>query len=159
MNRSLPNLHQAPPGEMSARARVYLGAGAGRHLLIGLFCIAASEQFAASTFIPIIGFLPLWVWGSVMLCTSAALVAGAVLRQRTIARTGLIMSAAVTSLLASGLWLGAGAVWMSGGKATPIAAILLTALVVKDLAVCTDPMKTPLELSSMWRRVAHGGSS
>ena len=151
--------HPAPPEEMSIRARVYLSAGLFRHLTTGLFCIFAANQFAAAAFIPIINFVSLPVWGGSMVCAAVALGCGAWLRHRTIARVGLIMSAAITALLASGLWLGAGFIWFSGGKATPITAIILTALVVKDLAVCTDPMKTPLELTSTWRRVARGGAS
>lgn len=151
--------HPAPPDEMSPRARVYLSAGMFRHITVGLFCILAADQFAAAAFLPIIGFVPLKYWGASMVLTAWTLGFGAFLRHRTIARVGLIMSAGITALLATGLWLGAGFVWFSGGKATPITAIILTALVVKDLAVCTDPMKTPLELSATWRKVARGGES
>lgn len=150
--------HPAPPGEMSSRARVYLGAGTWRHLAIGLFCLLFSDQFSAAAFIPIVGFFPLWMWGGFMVSTAVSLGLGVAFRNRTLARVGLILSAAVTSLLAAGLWLGAGHVWMSGGNATPITAIILTALVVKDLAVCTDPMKTPLEFTTLWRRVVSGGA-
>ena len=149
--------HPAPADEMSPRARVYLAAGTFRHLTVGLFCIFAAHQFAAAAFLPIIRYLDLRVWGIAMVATAITLTLGALLRNRTMARTGLIMSAGITSLLASGLWLGAGLIWFSGGKATPITAIILTALVVKDLAVCTDPMKTPLELTASWRRVVRGG--
>lgn len=152
----LPHLHSSPD-EMSSRARVYLLAGASRHAAVGAFCIVGRDQFAAAAFIPIIGFVDLAWWGAGMLVTALLLLGGSFFRHRTMARIGLIASAAITSLLASGLWLGALGVWLSGGKATPITAIILTTLVIKDLAVCTDPMKTPLELSVMWRRAASRG--
>lgn len=156
---TMPNLHPASPDEMSGRARVYLGAACARHLVVGLFCIFAYDQFVAAAFLPIINFIPLTAWGAIMVATALALATGGWLRQRTVARIGLIMSAGVTSLLASGMWLGASFIWLNGGKVTPVTAVILTALIVKDLAVCTDPMKTPLELTSMWRRVARGGAS
>ena len=152
----LPNLHTSPD-DMSSRARVYLGAGASRHAAVGAFCIIGRDQFAAAAFIPILNFFDLSVWGVAMVATSLILLAGGSLRHRTIARTGLILSAVITALLASGLWLGAMSIWFAGGKATPITAIILTTLVIKDLAVCTDPMKTPLELSVLWRRAASRG--
>lgn len=149
--------HPASPDEMSNRARVYLYAGTFRHLTTGLFTLFAANQFSNAVFIPIINFVSLYWWGWAMVGTAASLAVGATLRNRTLARVGLIMSATVTALLASGLWLGATGQWLAGGKATPILAITLTALVVKDLAVCTNPMKTPLEFTRMWR-VALGGS-
>lgn len=154
----MQHLHSSPD-EMSSRARVYLLAGTGRHAAIGAFCIIGRDQFAAAAFIPIINFVDLRWWGAAMIFTAALLLGGALFRNRTMARIGLIASAAVTSLLASGLWLGAIGVWLTGGKATPITAIILTTLVIKDLAVCTDPMKTPLELSILWRRAANRGAA
>lgn len=156
----LPTLpHPAPPDEMTPRAQVYLAFGCFRHLVVGMFCILAGHQFTAAAFIPIIGYMALWKWGAMMVVTALLLGFGAIFRQRTMARTGLIASSVVTALLAAGMWLGASAIWMSGGTATPITAVLLTAFVGKDLAVCTDPMSTPLELTNLWRRVAPGGSS
>ena len=155
---SAPHLpHPAPPDEMSDRARVYLYAGTFRHAVTGLFTLLAADQFASAVFNPIINFFPLVFWGAAMVATAFSLGVGAVLRNRTLARVGLIMSSTVTALMAVGLWMGATGLWLHGGKATPILAITLTALVVKDLAVCTNPMKTPLEFTRMWR-VALGGS-
>lgn len=149
--------HPGHPDEMTPRAQVYLAFGTFRHLITGLFCILAANQFTATAFIPIINFVDLRVWGVAMVVVAGMLGLGAVFRQRTLARTGLIGSAVITSLMATGMWLGASAIWMAGGTATPITAVLLTAFVGKDLAVCTDPLSTPLEFTHLWRRVATGG--
>lgn len=157
---TLPTLlSPGTPDEMTPRARVYLSFGCFRHLVIGWFCILASHQFTAAAFIPIVGYLPLWIWGLAMVVTSILLGLGAGFRHRDLARYGLIVSAVITALMATGLWIGAGLIWWHGGTATPITAVLLTTFVGKDLSVCTDPMRTPLERTTLWRRVAGGGAS
>lgn len=154
-----PFPHAGAPDEMTPRARVYLAFGCFRHFVVGWFCILASSQFTAAAFIPIVGYVALWVWGVAMVATSVLLGFGAAFRHRGAARWGLVLSAGITALMATGLWLGATAIWLRGGTATPITAVLLTTFVGKDLAVCTDPMRTPLERTSLWRRVARGGAT
>lgn len=152
------SLHPASRDEMSQRARIYQFAGVFRYSAYGIFAILFPEQFAAAAFIPVVKYVDLALWGAIFMLTAGFLFLGATLRNRTIARLGLIVSAGVTGVLATGLWIGAVDIWLSGGKATALFAATLTALVIKDLACCTDPMKTPLELTAMWRRVALGGN-
>ena len=156
---TLPPLpHPAPPDEMTARARIYLISGVYRYLVYGLFALIFQDQFSAATYLPIVDSLSLTMWGIVFGITAGILGLGALFRHRTLARVGLIMSAGVTGALAAGLWIGAIHIWIDGGKTTALFAATLTALVVKDLAVCTDPMKTPLELTDLWRKVVDGGA-
>lgn len=155
----LPQMpHPAAPEEMSPRARIYLTSGVFRYAVYGLFALIFQDQFSAATYIPIVDSLSLTMWGVAFGVTAGILGLGALFRHRTLARVGLIFSAAVTGALAAGLWIGAIHIWIDGGKTTALFAATLTALVVKDLAVCTDPMKTPLELTELWRKVVDGGA-
>lgn len=141
------------PGAMTRRARAYLIITAARHLSIGAFTIAAQGQFTAAAFIPIVGYLPLVVWGIAFLIAAVVCLMGAWLRSAAWARAGLLLSAVTTALIATGLWIGIITIWRNGGQATPISVILLTALVCKDLAVCTQPLRSPFE-SILYRFVS-----
>lgn len=140
-----PTVH--PPEEMTRSARVYLFAGAGRNLMVGLFAWRWPEQFTSGVYVPIIEFAGIGPWAVSLLATGLVLFAGAMLRHRDIARVGLVMSVAATAFMAAGIWIGAADVWLAGGTAAPISAPLLTALVVKDSAVCGNPMRLPLDLT------------
>jgi hypothetical protein len=133
------------PQAMTSRARAYLIIGGTRHFLIGGFMMRFANQFAAATFIPIVGAFPLWFWASVMLTAAGLMGAAAFLRSASIARAGLVVSGSVTLAIGVGVLAGAILVWLDGGKATPITAILLLSLALKDFAVCTQPIRSPFE--------------
>ena len=133
------------PEAMTRRAVAYLCIGAARHTLIGIFAIGYADQFANAAFIPIIEYAPLWVWGAFMLVAAALMLVAAIWRSAWIARLGLVVSATLTLAIGSGIALGVIEVWSTGGRATPISAILLLSLALKDYAVCTQPMRSPFE--------------
>ena len=54
------------PYAMTTRARVYLGAAGGRHLLIGIALLCVPWLFHSSVYLPIFDFLPLTLWGVIM---------------------------------------------------------------------------------------------
>jgi hypothetical protein len=130
---------------MTTRARAYLIIGGLRHLLIGAFTLRFQTQYASAAYIPIVGAFPLWAWAGAMLAAAVLMGTAAVLRSCGIARVGLVISASVTLAIGVGITAGIIGVWASGGKATPISAILLLALACKDFAVCAQPIRSPFE--------------
>lgn len=145
--------HTNGPEAMTTRARAYLIIGGLRHLLIGGFMLRFEDQFAAATFLPIVGAFPLWAWAGAMLAAAALMGTAATFRSANIARVGLVISASVTLAIGVGITAGIIGVWIDGGKATPISAILLLALASKDFAVCTQPIRSPFE--PLLRRLPH----
>ena len=129
---------------MTRRARVYLMISATRHLVMGVFTIAAAGEFTNPTFVPVLAYLPVTGWGVLMLATAAVCGVAAVLRSATWARTALTVSATLSLTLGAGIFLGVLAVRISGGMA-PIAAICLLSLAAKDYVVCAQPMRSPFE--------------
>jgi hypothetical protein len=134
------------PEAMTGRARAYLSVNGLRHLLIGVFIIVQPGQFSAGAFIPIVSVIrPLWIWGAAFVATAVVCGVAVWLRSRAWARSGLIASAGTTAVAAAGLWLGIINLWLEGRPATIFTATILAALVAKDLIVCSQPMRTPLE--------------
>jgi hypothetical protein len=146
-----------PAEEMSVRAQSYLLWGFGRHAATGAFMVWSADQFVNAQFLPIISYFTIPVWGWLCIIVGLICLIGTVLRNRDVARLGLMLSACITAALTTGLWLGAIDIWMAGGKTTPILAIALTSLVGKDLSVCTNPMRTPFELDEVVKRLKAGG--
>lgn len=136
---------------MTRRARAYLAIGGTRHLLLGLFTLRFSEQYQAAVFIPIVGAFPLWFWAALMLAAAFLMGLAAWFRSASIARAGLVTSGTITLAIGVGVAAGVVIVWMHGGAAVPISAVLLLSLACKDFAVCTQPIRSPFE--PLWRRI------
>jgi hypothetical protein len=139
------------PEAMTRRARWYLSVAAIRHLTLGVFCLIAPWLFANAAFIPILNFVPLWGWGSVMAATGATCAVAAAFRHGGWARLAMVCSATVTIVLGAGVTVGVAIVWakyLAGTvdtPASPVLPVLLLALAAKDYIVCGQPIRSPFE--------------
>lgn len=162
------------PRAMSRRARVYISAGGCRHLFIGLSMLIAPWLYSAAAFVPIFNLLDSSIWAWSMCVVGLVCLAGAFTRQTDIARAGMIGSAILTVVLATGLTLGLVNVWWSFGERlgmdrllqlvldhpalypaelvqivvappSPFLALVLLSLSVKDFTMCAQPLRVPVE--------------
>lgn len=173
------------PAAMTTRARWYLGAAAFRHGVIGVALLVAPWLFGAATFIPVFGAIPLIYWGIFMTIDGLACGIAAITRQPTVARYAVMASAVITLVLAAGLWIGVTVVWrgwveivgphelwylignppaelparllmMAPAPPSPFLPVVMTALSVKDFAVCAQPLRSPFEHPTLVRRAVRG---
>ena len=81
-----------------------------------------------------------------ILCGLAAL-----LRNGDLARVAMVISATITFVLAAGVTIGIGLIWVAYWQgerdvaASPLMPILLAALAAKDFIVCAQPVRSPFE--------------
>lgn len=137
---------------MTRRAQWYLGIGATRHLLIGVFAVIFPYMFANPVFMAVVSYAPLPIWGAVFVFTALVMFTSCFTKSAKWARIGLIISASSTLAFGMGILLGVLATLAGGSRVTPITAILLLSLAAKDYAVCTQPLCSPFE-SLLRRRV------
>ncbi|WP_193613171.1 hypothetical protein [Nocardioides lijunqiniae] len=126
---------------MTKRARGYLTVTALRHVAVGIVCLALPNDFKGDSYQIIIEVLPIGLWGLLFLAGGAHLGYAAVKGDERQARIGLSLSAVSTSLWAAGFFMA----YFVGGIVTLIGGILWTALTLKDLVVCAQPMRSPFE--------------
>ena len=125
----------ALPTEMTWRARFYLCVGGSRHVGTGSVALALYDRFPNVELV-----LPIWAWGVVFVVGGLHLLYAAYSESETHARVALAVSAIVTAVWAAGFWAAA-----VDGIVTPLIAILMTALTLKDLTIVGEPMRTPFE--------------
>lgn len=171
---ALPPIVDHTQGAMSRRARVYISAGGLRHLGIGATMLAAPWLYSAAAFVPIFNLVGQIWWASIMVVVGLVCIVGAFTRKVDIARAGMIGSAVVTVVLATGLTFGLLNVWFGFLNAvgqhgffellidrpavypkfllgiypappSPLLAFLLLSLSVKDFTMCAQPLRVPLE--------------
>lgn len=130
-----------PVDDMTPRARLYLSVAALRHILIGLACLCMPDAFVSHSFDQIVAVLPMEGWGIVFLGAGATCTAAALTRSETLARVGLILSAASTAVWAGGFV----AAYLAGTAAAPTGPIIYWAVTFKDLVVCRQPLRSPFE--------------
>jgi hypothetical protein len=139
------------PEAMTRRARWYLSVAGLRQGTLGLFCILTPWLFTSAAFIPILSYLPVAWWGIFMTICGILCGLAALLRSGDMARVAMVISATITLVLAAGVWIGIGAIWVDywqGDRevaASPLMPILLTALAAKDYIVCAQPVRSPFE--------------
>lgn len=139
------------PEAMTRRARWYLGIATFRHGSLGLFCLIMPWLFGSAAFIPILDFIPIWAWGSVMVFCAIVCGLAARLRSGDWARWGMVISATITTVLAAGVLIGVSIVWwewlhqLRDAPASPVLPIILGSLAAKDFVVCAQPIRSPFE--------------
>ncbi|WP_435744882.1 hypothetical protein [Nocardioides sp. SYSU DS0663] len=126
---------------MTWRARGYLGIAGARHLAVGVYVLACPADFTADAYQVITAMLPMWLWGLLSLIGGGHLLYAASRGAENHARVALVMSAMSSSFWAVGFFMG----FFVGGVVTLIGAIIFTALTLKDLVVCAQPMRSPFE--------------
>lgn len=160
---------------MTKRARLYFVAGGGRHGLTGLTLLLLPWMYSGAAFVPIFNMLSVLTWGWIMFITGLICNFAAVNKNGDLARIGIVFSAMITAVMALGLWVGISIVWFKwfdevGPDAfwtlvwdrpstypellktisniippSPFLPIVMTALVIKDFAMCAQPLRVPLE--------------
>jgi hypothetical protein len=151
-NVTLPTFHvDHSPEAMTRRARWYLGIATFRHGSLGLFCLIMPWLFGAAAFIPVLDFLPIWGWGTVMVACSLLCGMAAFLRSGDWARWSMVISATITTVLAVGVLIGVSIVWwqwfmgLRPDPSSPVLPIVLGSLAAKDFVVCAQPIRSPFE--------------
>lgn len=140
MTLNLPPLARQSD-DMTPRARAYLATAAVRHFLLALACVTIPDSFTSSSFDAIRSVLPLQAWGVVFFGVTVVAAWAVVRRSEPAARLSLIMSASSTAVWAGGLV----AAYFTGTLTGPSGPIIWWAVVLKDLIVCRQPMRSPFE--------------
>lgn len=143
---SVPDLRHAlplrpEPERMTGRAQVYLAVTAVTHALMAYVCGFREDWFKASSYQTIRGVMPLPAWSAIFLVSALVCTYAALRRSETAARIGLILAASFIGTWEFGLVAAA----INGTLAGPTGLIGWGALVAKDLIVCLEPLRTPLE--------------
>jgi hypothetical protein len=162
------------PEAMTRRARWYLGIAGGRHGTIGVCLLAMPWVFAGSAFVPIFNLLPLWFWGIAMTIAGVLCGLSSVIRSGDLGRISMVISAVITLVLAAGLAIGIGAIWvhwlqvvgwdsfwwlvvhrpatvpadilkLAVAPPSPFLPVLLFAVTLKDFVICAQPLRSPFE--------------
>lgn len=133
--------HEAIVDEMTWRAKAYLSICAARHGLLGISTLLVPNTFQGPAFEEIRGAASLTVWGMIFIAGGLHLTYAAWTGKETAARSAMTVSAIVTSVWAAGFIMA----FEPGGVVSPVAAILFSALTLKDLVICRQPMRSPFE--------------
>ena len=135
------------PEKMTGRARAYMLVASGRHLGLGVVILAAHDIFRDDPRFDFIQSTLAWtgdpfiLWGLLFFLTGVVCFLSAILKKEPLARSALIASATATAFWATGLLAGA----LLGNLSAWAGAILLSALVGKDLVVSRQPLRSPFE--------------
>lgn len=130
-----------PEEQMTWRARAYLVVGALRHLGVGATGLAVPDTYDGDSFKILLSVLSLDLWAILFIVGGFHLGFAAIRGSVGHARVALIISAAMTSAWAMGFYLA----FFAGGVVSPLGAILFSALVLKDLVQCGQPLRSPFE--------------
>lgn len=126
---------------MTVRARAYLCIGSLRHLALGISGLALADTFSSDAFKVLFDVFSLEVWSILFLVGGIHLAYAAVKGSVGHARVALILSASMTAAWAVGFFLA----FKQGGVVSPLGGILFSALVLKDLVQCGQPLRSPFE--------------
>lgn len=130
-----------PEEQMTWRARAYLCVGALRHLALGVTGLTLPGTYDGDAFGILLGVLSLTMWSVLFLVGGLHLAYAAGRGNVGHARVALILSAAMTAAWAVGFLLA----FFEGGVVSPLGTILFSALVLKDLVQCGQPLRSPFE--------------
>jgi hypothetical protein len=130
-----------PPEMMSWRARAYLAVIAMRHFAVAWICVFSPVSFGGTTYEQVRGTMSLRVWGGVFSFIGVLAVVALWRGGEALARYCLVMSAVISSIWAAGLYVA----WIQGDLSAKPLPILWTALVMIDLIVASEPLRTPFE--------------
>ena len=126
--------------QMTWRAKSYLAVGALRHLIIASAMVLAPASFDSPAFTGLFDIAPYWFWVVTLAIGGLHLAYSALTRSESHARTALTISAAV-----SFMWAGAFGLVVLEGSASVLATVIFSALGLKDLVVCAQPLRSPFE--------------
>lgn len=126
--------------QMTWRAKSYLGVGALRHLVVAGSMIFVPGSFDSPAFTELFNIAPYWFWVVSLTLGGLHLAYSALTRSESHARTALTLSAAV-----SFMWAGAFGLVVLEGSASMLATVIFSALGLKDLIVCAQPLRSPFE--------------
>lgn len=162
------------PYAMTNRARTYLSVAGARHFLVGAFMLSTPWLFSAAAFGPMFTAVPLDGWGVALFAVGAACAFSAIARNADVARVAMVASATISSVLGLGLAIGIGAAWstwvqhlgwdlvsdllatrpvaypdgllgLTTAPPSPMLPLALIPLAIKDLVMCAQPLRVPLE--------------
>jgi FtsH-binding integral membrane protein len=125
---------------MTWRARAYLSVAAARHLVLGLFMALDPSSFVGPAWDGLFDIAPYWLWTVALLLGGTHLSYSALRQSAGHARTALVISAAVSLM-----WAGAFGLVVLEGSASVLATVIFTAMALKDLIVCAQPLRSPFE--------------
>lgn len=134
-------LLSVPEEQMTWRARAYLTVGSLRHLAIGVTGLTLADTYDGDAFAILFRIFSLEVWATIFLVGGLHLAYAAGRGSVGHARVALIISASMTAAWAVGF----GLAFHQGGVVSPLGCILFTALVLKDLVQCGQPLRSPFE--------------
>lgn len=134
---------RVPEEQMTVRARAYLCIGALRHLAIGVAGLTVPQTFGSKAFNVLFDVFSLPVWSVLFLLGGLHLAYAAGRGDVWHARVALIISACMTASWAVGF----GIAFNEDHRdlVSPLGCILLTALMLKDLVQCGQPLRSPFE--------------
>lgn len=130
----------AAPEEMTWRARAYLAVGSLRHLVIGLAMLIAPHTFYTPAFDALFEIAPIGFWIVTLLLGGLHLAWASLRKHGGHARTALTIAAAV-----SFMWAAAFGILALESSASVLAFAIFSALGLKDLIVCAQPLRSPFE--------------
>lgn len=140
------NVHRR--GEMTTRARVYIGITAGRHFVLGWLCLLLPGSFASSSYAGVKAALPfsdpnhaLQAWGLIFVATGLLLTYAAWSGQEGEARWALLVSICITALWVGGFL----AALTTGDLIGPTHPVIWTAIALKDATMLRAPLRNPFE--------------
>jgi hypothetical protein len=136
--------------------------------------LIAPWLYSAAAFIPIFNLVDAFWWAVAMILVGLFCLVGAGLRQADIARIGMVGSAGVTIVLGFGLTIGLCEIWydfvqtlgwtrletllfdhpsrfplallsVTAAPPSPVLALLLLSVAVKDFTICAQPLRVPTE--------------
>lgn len=137
---SMNPLH-VPEEQMTWRARAYLAVGSLRHIALGASGLALADTFQSDAFKILFDVFSLELWSILFLAGGLHLAYAAGKGSTSHARVALILSACMTAAWAVGFILA----FHAGGVVSPLGGILFSALVLKDLVQCGQPLRSPFE--------------
>lgn len=129
---------------MTVRAQAYLCVAALRHLALGIVALTLPGVFGGAAMRVTLQVFTLQVWAVLFIVGGAHLAYSAGRGHVGHARVALVISACMTSAWAGGFLLA----FRASGFASPlggIGGIVFTALVLKDLVQCGQPLRSPFE--------------
>lgn len=125
---------------MTVRARLYLAVAAARHLVLGGFMLLDPTGFHTLAWRELFRIAPYPFWTWALLIGGAHLAYSSARQSAGHARTALVLSAAVSLM-----WAGAFGIVVLHGSASVLATVIFTAMALKDLIVCAQPLRSPFE--------------
>lgn len=168
------HLMDRSPWAMTDRARAYLALAGTRHFLTGAFFLGFPWLFSAAAYVPMFGAVPLDTWGVVFALEGMACTFAAIARNADVARVAMVVSAVISTVLGVGLSIGICMAWstwldhvgvqvmldlistrppkyppdlliLAPAPPSPLFPIILLPMAGKDLVMCAQPLRVPLE--------------